>query len=389
MSNSNIRVVKFNEDLFKTPSRTQKRKKPDKPIKIKPAKKVSNKSIKNSILKEIRKNQEKKYNELLVEPTITTNSLTKDFENDFKNSVDFMKKVADKHKETKLNQTIRNHNASIVPMQSRMEDTDLIPVDLDTIMVDPFAQPSFNQPPSFNQGQAFNHEQSSFNPTSFAQPSFNHEQHSFTQTSFNQPPSFAQTSFNYEHPSFNHEQHSFNNEPLAEPMKILPNPNFGCLKNGSLPTYRSYYNKTMKAGQSPPPLMTERIKSPAELLLIENIKQREIQKNTKNQIHKQKRYKKLIRRTYRVGKDKYRPRVGVLLPNKTIRSNVTTKSYMLKQTPIDEIRKTLIKQGFIKVGSTAPNDVLQKIYESIKMIDGDINNHNPDNLLYNFFNQPS
>ena len=356
MSSSNIRVVKFNEDLFKTPSRTQKRKKPDKPIKIKPAKKVSNKSIKNSILKEIRKNQEKKYNELLVEPTITANSLTKDFENDFKDSVDFMKKVADKHKETKLNQTIRNHNASVTQMPMMpTENTDLIPVDLDTIMVEPFAQPSFNQPP------VFNHEP-------FAQPAFN------------QPSAFAQPSF---------AQPSFNHEPLAEPMKILPNPNYGCLKNGSLPTYRSYHNKTMKAGQSPPPLMTERIKSPAELLLIENIKQREIQKNTKNQIHKQKRYKKLLRRTYRVGKDKYRPQVGVLLPNKTIRSNVTTKSYMLKQTPIDEIRKTLVKQGFIKVGSSAPNDVLQKIYESIKMIDGDINNHNPDNLLYNFFNQPS
>ena len=382
MSSSNIRVVKFNEDLFKTPSRTQKRKKPDKPIKIKPAKKVSNKSIKNSILKEIRKNQEKKYNELLVEPTITTNSLTKDFENDFKNSVDFMKKVADKHKETKLNQTIRNHNASIVHMQSRMEDTDLIPVDLDTIMVDPL-QPSFNQHHSFAQS-SFNQHPSFNQPSSFVQPSFN--QHP---SSFNQHPSFNQESSSFnQHPSFNQESSPFNQEPLAEPMKILPNPNFGCLKNGSLPTYRSYYNKTMKAGQSQP-LMTERIKSPAELLLIENIKQREIQKNTKNQIHKQKRYKKLIRRTYRVGKDKYRPRVGVLLPNKTIRSNVTTKSYMLKQTPIDEIRKTLVKQGFIKVGSSAPNDVLQKIYESIKMIDGDINNHNPDNLLYNFFNQPS
>jgi len=382
MSNSNIRVVKFNEDLFKTPSRTQKRKKPDKPIKIKPAKKVSNKSIKNSILKEIRKNQEKKYNELLVEPTITANSLTKDFENDFKNSVDFMKKVADKHKETKLNQTIRNHNASVVQGPMQMTDTDLIPVNLDTIMVEPFAQPSFNQQPSFNPSSFA---QPGFNPSSFAQPSFNPS--SFAQSDFN-PSSFAQSDFNHEQPSFNPPP-SFNHESLAEPMKILPNPNYSCLKNGSLPTYRSYYNKTMKAGQSPPPLMTERIKSPAELLLIENIKQREIQKNTKNQIHKQKRYKKLLRRTYRVGKDKYRPRVGVLLPNKTIRSNVTTKSYMLKQTPIDEIRKTLVKQGFIKVGSSAPNDVLQKIYESIKMIDGDINNHNPDNLLYNFFNQPS
>jgi hypothetical protein len=52
MSNSNIRVVKYNEDLFKVPSKTQKRKKPDKPIKIKSEKKTSNKSIRNNVLKE-------------------------------------------------------------------------------------------------------------------------------------------------------------------------------------------------------------------------------------------------------------------------------------------------------------------------------------------------
>jgi hypothetical protein len=45
-----------------------------------------------------------------------------------------------------------------------------------------------------------------------------------------------------------------------------------------------------------------------------------------------------------------------------------------------------LKTGFIKVGSAAPSDVLRKIYESIKLIDGDVKNHNPDNLLYNFFN---
>ncbi len=44
MSNSNIRLVKYNEELFKIPSKTQKRKKPDKPIKIKSEKKTSNKS---------------------------------------------------------------------------------------------------------------------------------------------------------------------------------------------------------------------------------------------------------------------------------------------------------------------------------------------------------
>ena len=43
MSNSNIRVVKYNEDIFKVPSKTQKRKKPDKPIKVKNG--MANKSV--------------------------------------------------------------------------------------------------------------------------------------------------------------------------------------------------------------------------------------------------------------------------------------------------------------------------------------------------------
>ena len=348
-SGGNIRVVKYNEDLFKTPSRTQKRKKPDKPIKLKPAqKKVSNKSIKNSILKEIRKNQERKYNALMDEPSVTTNSLSNDFENDFKDSVEFMKKIADKQKETHLNQTIKNHNASVVPSDIVVcEPTNLIPVHLE-----PCAELSFQ---------------------------------------LAEEPSFDQMPF---------DQTSLNQSYFAEPIKILPRPDYGCLKNGSLPTYRTYHNKTMRAvttescfgetldnkalGQA---LVAERMKSPTEILLIEKLKQREMEDKTKNQIAKQKKYKKLLRRTYRVGRDRFRPKVGVLLPNKTIRTNVTTKSYLLKQTPIEEIRKTLVKQGFIKVGSSAPNDVLRKIYESIKMIDGDVKNHNPDNLLYNFFNE--
>jgi hypothetical protein len=178
-------------------------------------------------------------------------------------------------------------------------------------------------------------------------------------------------------------------EPIyAEPIKILPRPEYGCLKNGSLPTFRSYHNRTMKSHEPlVEPLVAERIKSPAELLLIEKLKQREIEKKSQNQIVKRKKYKKLLRRTYRCGRDRYKPNIGVLLPNKTIRTNVTTKSYLIKQTPISEIRNTLVKQGFIKVGSSAPNDVLRKIYESIQMIDGDVKNHNPDNLLYNFFNE--
>ena len=347
----NIRIVKYNEDLFKVPSKTQKRKKPDKPIKLKTERKVSTKTIKRNILKEIRKNQENHYNSLLNESVISPNSLSTDFENDFQKSVDFMKQIADKQKETRANQTIKNHNAMVEQqnlVNQPVYDTDRIQVNLEEpIQLQPFEPPMQLEQPSF-----------------------------------------------------------YESSPILEPIKILPRPEYGCLKNGSLPTFRSYHNRTMKAleplGQDSVrplgqdsirplepvrPLVAERIKSPAELLLIEKLKQREIEKKSQNQIVKKKKYKKLLRRTYRCGKDRYKPNVGVLLPNKTIRTNVTTKSYLIKQTPISEIRNTLVKQGFIKVGSSAPNDVLRKIYESIQMIDGDVKNHNPDNLLYNFFNE--
>ena len=74
----------------------------------------------------------------------------------------------------------------------------------------------------------------------------------------------------------------------------------------------------------------------------------------------------------------------MLLANKTIRSNVLEKEQKLKQVPIEDIRKYLIKHGFIRVGTTTPNDVLRKMYESALMICGEVKNHNPDNLLYNF-----
>ena len=341
MSNNNIRIVKYNEDLFKIPSSKTRKKKPDKPIKIKNGGKALNNSIKHNVLKEIRKYQEKNYNELLKDNTKVTNLADK-FENDFKDSLEFMENIAKNYKETKINETIKNHNASVENNFIMKNDINLIPVNIDelpppTQMLVPIASPLV---------------------TPLVSPLI----------PLPVPLSVV--------------------PPSSVPTQSVPPPIYGCLKNGSLPTYRAYHNKTLKAHvPALPPVVAERIKSPTELLLIEKIKQKEIEDKTQNQIKKQKKYKKLLRRTYRAGKDRYKPKVGVLLPNKTIRSNVTTKIYLLKQTPIDEVRKTLVKKGFIKAGSSAPNNVLRKIYESIQLIDGDINNHNPDYLLHNFFSE--
>jgi len=113
---------------------------------------------------------------------------------------------------------------------------------------------------------------------------------------------------------------------------------------------------------------------------VERVKrQRNIMKGGKKQ-------KRTTTRTFRVGKSKHYPRVGVLIPNKTIRTQVLAKKQKIRETPLEDVRKYLIKKGMIRVGSSCPNDVLRQMYESSMMMCGEIQNHNPDNLLYNYLN---
>lgn len=218
------------------------------------------------------------------------------------------------------------------------------------------------------------------------------------------------------HPSIVNETQLPNiSNPMNELATIVPSeekytigkPSWGCLKGGALPTYRSWKNSTQKnqpnisitnPSSSQPNILTNTIENIPEFKqpLITDI-QREIIKQTQEKIqeptHKPKAYynkrKKTIRRTYKVGKSKTMPKIGVLISNRTIRNTISTKKQNLKQIPIEHIRKTLIDKGFIKVGSIAPNDVLRQMYESMSLICGEVQNHNPDNLVYNFFNSSS
>lgn len=248
------------------------------------------------------------------------------------------------------------------------------------------------------------------------------------------------------YPNDNVQSMLFNDNVLQNVMNTMPNvtselasiklninnpnyPKYGCLKGGSLPTYRSWKNQTQRkppnlndqyissipyvsavppiqstfqTSQMPPqntPIYAGTMASNSINVRSEldkeierqkaRIEMKQIMEKTKPQKMPKLKYlkqKRTLKRTYHVGKSRVFPKVAVLVSNKTIRNNITTKKQLLKQTPIEEIRKFLLKKGFIKVGSTSPNDVLRKMYESVVMISGDVTNHNPDNLLYNFFN---
>jgi len=218
-----------------------------------------------------------------------------------------------------------------------------------------------------------------------------------------------------------------NTVPIQRGTIHIPStPKFGCLKGGTLPTYRTYTRKNGDfIGGAPPkatinqPFMTPSVSSLEKPAIFTNtfdsqastpfsflsggsseashnkfieqsqkfdkIQQGSLsQKEKASQKIKYKKRKKIFKKTYKVGRSKTEPTIGVLVSNKTIRSRISTQAQLLKQTPINEVRKFLIKKGFIKVGTDAPNDVLRKMYETVSMVCGEIQNHNPENLLYNF-----
>ena len=187
-------------------------------------------------------------------------------------------------------------------------------------------------------------------------------------------------------------------------MHVKP-PVYGCLKNGNLPTYRTWKRQTQKqypsqnrrpiAPMPPSPVqinyekdLHEKIRSMSlqEKIDANKQKQRNTDSGKHNRLKKRKRQRRILRRTYRTGKSKVHPRVAVLVSNKTIRNNTNLRMMELKDTPMRDVRQYLKKQGLIKVGTTTPNDVLRQMYECANLICGEVKNHNSENLLYNYFN---
>jgi hypothetical protein len=365
---SEKKTIHINPELFSFSKNTTKKKKEKvegekrPPIRVK-SDYIRPKTLRNNVMKMIRDNQEKALKDLLSdknnETPMKTSTASDDFQKDFDQSLDFFSKLAQK-KDQEIKQSRPNIHQSTIRNYPNPQPNSIL------------LQPQFTTP-SINTNENVNLEF----PEEFKIPSPN--------------------------PS--------SREPPIQIHRPIP-PSYGCLKNGSLPTYRNWKHQTQRAYPTiqpePMPIPVERsiqqsiqstlydnpsiekTKAIGIMKLKERMKADEERKKggesqKKNQIRYLKR-KKIYKRTYYVGRSKIAPKIGVLISNRTIRNRTTEQTHMIRQIPIQEVRKYLIKKGFIKVGTTAPNDVLRKMYESVLLICGDVQNHNPDNLLFNFIN---
>jgi hypothetical protein len=187
-------------------------------------------------------------------------------------------------------------------------------------------------------------------------------------------------------------------------------PHYGCMKNGSLPTFEKYkkmlknprvINSDFVVPTNPDTITVQPIINISNSLskhenglhkflhIAENVKGGvgngdgdviDDQKVNKKRVRK----RKILRRTFKLGKSKKEPKVSVLISNKTIRNKISNKMKEINQISIMDIKQFLIKKGLIRVGSTAPNDILREMYKNVVMLCGDLQNHNSENILYNY-----
>ena len=175
---------------------------------------------------------------------------------------------------------------------------------------------------------------------------------------------------------------------LVNVSEIQPkDPPYGCLKNGTKPTY-SQYMKTMKRSTRPSFKPKINIPSPTPQKTSDIIERQRKLKKLKERMATPKKepIMKIVnkKRTIKIFKlGKKNGQVGVLIKSGKTRRKIRDEHGIIHKKCIADVKSYLRKHNLIKAGSSAPEKILRKMYEE-SFLAGDIYNNNVENLLHNY-----
>lgn len=435
---STKKTIQINPELFKMSGNRTRKAREKRELPLAPI--ISPNNLKSKLLNRIKEHKMKELSETMV-PTnkirtnVNTNTNTGKMDDEFHNAINYLSDLSKKQKSNKdkerimANKTLKQYKSNLNTYSSAPE---YIPGFINaSLELPPELQPNHFQVPSLS---------SSLSPSLSPLLSLSKSESNMSDVPYgclkngNKPTfrSWNQTRKNYEHPELINVSTI---RPPTPPKRmemeptIISNPT-----NYSVTTTSPMIITNQNSKEEPGPILTreqrlEQIKNklkkiqdkelnriPEAVQLNNNLKTLEdmssktpsvsldelpeiddindsgfnipeiLREKREDELKIPKKYlKRTVSRKFTLGKSDKLKRVSVLLKDKKTRKNVIDAQKELKKTSITDVRKYLRQHGIIKVGSTAPNEILRKTFEA-SMLAGEITNTNKDTLLHNFMN---
>ena len=143
--------------------------------------------------------------------------------------------------------------------------------------------------------------------------------------------------------------------PIEKQENLDNQPEYGCLKNGSLPTFRQLHNSTVKRESNE----------------ISDSTIPKIKSNNKKNV------------TFKYNLGKKHKVVSVLIKNVSTRKKISSEHRRLKEIKLNDMKNYLKRHNLLKSGSNAPPDVIKKLYEQA-LLSGDVRNTNKNSIVHNY-----
>jgi hypothetical protein len=174
---------------------------------------------------------------------------------------------------------------------------------------------------------------------------------------------------------------------------VMQDKPYGVLKNGLKPTFKTWNKsqKNIQYTQSAQPVQPVQSQSvliePVQVSILPDKKEvsTEVSKEGSNEGSKvsDKIQTPLQKCPIKVGKSKKNKTVQIWIACHKTRKARSEEQDTIRKTSLSTVKNYLKNHKLIKVGSTAPTNLIRQIYENAKSY-GDVTNENKQNLLYNY-----